>query len=129
MNGWRRVRAEPAAWRSVTDFAAGRRWVWFAFMWGWAATVLVAVLADVHADGRSLIVVSFVLCAPGLAFVRLLGIDDIVWQLLLAIATSVSIAVLLSLGMIYSGTWSPKGAVVVLVAIAVAASLTELKRR
>jgi hypothetical protein len=67
----------------------------------------VATLLPLGDPVRPLLVVSFLLVGPGLALVRLLGLDDLLATAVLAVATSVTAGTLLAQAMVYAGWWSP----------------------
>jgi hypothetical protein len=87
---------------------------------------LIALLPGVPVPVRALVIVGFALVAPGLAWVRLLGIEDRLAEWTLGIAGSVAIATLVASIQAYAGAWSPTGTIAVLAVIVLAAVATEL---
>jgi len=77
------------------------------------------VLAEVGPPLQPVILLWFLLVCPGLAFVRLLRLDDWFAQCTLAIAVSTALGVVLAEGMIYSHRWNPIGALLVLAALSI----------
>jgi len=93
------------------------------------ASGLIAVLAmlpHVPVPVRAVLVVGFALVAPGLAWVRLVGIEDRLAELTLGIALSIAIGTLVASIQAYAGAWSPKGCIVLLALVVVAAAATEI---
>lgn len=80
-------------------------------------TVLLAV-TDLPGPVRPAVTVVFALSCPGMAFVRLLRLDDPLAELTLGIATSVAVAGLVGGLLLYAGLWSPDGGLLLLVGIA-----------
>ena len=91
-----------------------------------ALAVAVTVYGDVDGWLRSPLVVSFLLVFPGLAVVRLLRLADRLAELTLGIALSVALAVIASSAMLYSGAWSPKLMLALLLAVTLAGAAIEL---
>jgi hypothetical protein len=93
------------------------------------ASGLIAVLAllpHVPVSVRAVLVVGFALVAPGLAWVRLVHIEDRLAELTLGIALSIAIGTLVASLQAYAGAWSPKGCIVVLALVVVAAAAAEI---
>jgi hypothetical protein len=93
------------------------------------ASGLIAVLAmlpHVPVPVRAILVVGFALVAPGLAWVRLVHIEDRLGELTLGIALSIAIGTLVASLQAYAGIWSPKGCIVVLALVVVAAAVAEI---
>lgn len=101
------------------------------FVWPTIAVVSViavgvVVLGDVESAVRPVLVVSFLLVVPGLTAVRLLRLGDRAAELSLGVALSVTLALLVAAGWIYTGAWSPKHGLVFLMAVTLGAVLAEL---
>jgi hypothetical protein len=90
-----------------------------------ALIALLAMLSQVPVPVRALAIVGFALVCPGFAWVRLLGIEDRLAEWTLGIATSIAIATLVASIQAYAGAWSPKGTIVVLALIVLAAVASE----
>jgi uncharacterized membrane protein len=102
-----------ATWLPVTIMA-------FAF-----AAVFMA-LADLHTLFRAAIVFAFLLFCPGMAFVGLLGLDDRLTELILAIALSLTLDTLTAMVMLYIGVWSPLGGLMALAGQSVVGSTLQV---
>jgi uncharacterized membrane protein len=83
-------------------------------------------LSGVQSPVRVLVVLWFVLVCPGIALVRLLRLEDPFAELTLAVAVSITLALVLSGVGLYAGLWSPTVTLCVLIAITVAASHARL---
>ena len=90
-----------------------------------ALIALLAMLPQVPVPVRALAIVGFALVCPGFAWVRLLGIEDRLAEWTLGIATSIAIATLVASIQAYAGAWSPKGTIVLLALIVLAAVASE----
>jgi hypothetical protein len=95
---------------------------WFTFSSIWGAVALIAVMANVDPTYRAPLVLAYVLVFPGFAFVRLLGIPSIAARVSLAVAISLALDVLIPAALVYGGIWSPRAALLILVAVTVVAS-------
>ena len=98
------------------------RWSWSFLAVVLASTVAVIIVSVVGVPEavRAPITVWFIAFCPGMAVVRLLGIDDAIAELMLAFALSFALAGLVPGAFLYLGAWSPGGTLAVLVAITVA---------
>jgi hypothetical protein len=90
-----------------------------------ALIALLAMLPNVPVPVRAVAMVGFALVCPGLAWVRLLGVQDRLAEWTLGIATSIAIATLVASLQAYAGAWSPRGTVVLLAVIVLAAVASE----
>jgi hypothetical protein len=102
------------------------RWLWPAIIGLSAVAVGLATLAGVQGPVRAGLALWFLLICPGLALVRLLRLDDTVFELTLGVALSLALDTLVAGGLLYAGAWSPAGALAVLIAISVAGALLQL---
>ena len=95
-----------------------------------SAAVLVGLVAFVLPIDplRQLLVVPFLLVAPGMVLVRRLRLAEWWVELLLAIGVSVAVDTLLATAMVYAGVWSPKLLLAVLVWLSLVAGIEELIR-
>jgi uncharacterized membrane protein len=84
------------------------------------------VLVDVHSPVRSVLVAAFVLVCPGLALVRLLRLEEPLFELTLGIALSLALAGLVSVALLYAHAWSPGKGLAILAVIAFGGSAFEL---
>jgi hypothetical protein len=84
------------------------------------------VLVDFHSPVRSALVAAFVFLCPGLALVRLLRLEEPLFELTLGIALSLALAGLVSVALLYAHAWSPGKGLAILAAIALGGSWFEL---
>ena len=98
-----------------------------------AASALAALgvtYAGIGTPLRPLVALWFLAVCPGMALVRLLGLRDLLSELVLAIAVSLSLETIVASIMIYAGRWSPQLSLDVFVGIAlVGAGAQALLRR
>jgi hypothetical protein len=92
-------------------------------IWLWPIILLLSttlasflVFSDISASVRYILVFWFLLVCPGMAYVRLLDIEDKMIEWTLAIALSLGIDTFVSLALLYSGNWSTNRVMVILVA-------------
>lgn len=103
--------------------------------WLWPVGILLSVVIvaaglalDVDRPLRPLISVWFLTVCPGAAWVRLMGVDDAAVRWTIAIAASVSLELLIALGMVYTGWWSIGWAFGIVAAVTVAGAVMDLLR-
>ena len=89
--------------------------------------LLAAVVLGTHGPVRAVLAIWFFLTCPGMAIVGLLDIDDRLGELLLAIALSIAIGMLLAAAMLISHTWSPNGAMTILVALSLLGATAQMR--
>jgi hypothetical protein len=77
---------------------------------------------------RVAVVLWFVLVCPGMAFVRLLDLDDAAAEIALAVALSITLAMTVGGVALYAGLWAPGASLAILVAITIAAALAPAAR-
>ncbi len=98
-----------------------------------AATALVAgifLIADVGTPVRPIVTLWFLLICPGMAFVRLLRLEDRLAEVTLAIAVSIALDTVVAAGMVYAKVWSPVLGLLVLAGLTlVGTALQVLDRR
>ncbi len=90
-----------------------------------ALIALLAMLLRVPVPVRAVAIVGFALVCPGFAWVRLLAMEDRLAEWTLGIAASIAIATLVASVQAYAGAWSPKGTIVLLAVIVLAAVASE----
>jgi uncharacterized membrane protein len=93
-----RPRISAATWRS---------WLWPLVIVLSAIGVGVVALGDVHSAVRALLVFWFLCLCPGMAFVRLLDIEEAYLELTLAIALSLALDTAVATALLYAHLWSP----------------------
>ncbi len=78
-----------------------------------------AIALDVHGPAREVLALWFFLTCPGMAIVGLLDVEDLLGEMVLAIAVSIAIGMLLALAMLVTHSWSPDAATAILLALSV----------
>jgi hypothetical protein len=82
--------------------------------------------ANWDVPARAIVVVAFVVVAPGWAVLRLWGLERGWDGIALAIAVSLALAMVVSGVTVYAGWWSPLGSLVTLASVTVVAALASL---
>ena len=95
------------------------RLVWPAIIVASVIAVSVAVFGHSHSPLRPFVALWFLTICPGMALVHPLRIMGTRHELVLAIATSLALAAIVSSLLLYAHRWSPPFAVAVLVGISV----------
>jgi hypothetical protein len=93
---------------------------------GAACLVVLLAVVQVHSPLRVVLVLVFLLVAPGLAYVPLLGLRDPVLELVLAVGVSIAFETLLVTGQVYAGLWSPTGSLVLVAVLAACGAAAQL---
>ena len=90
-----------------------------------AGLVLLFTAFDIQFFVRPAVVIWFMTVCPGMAWVQAFHVEraDLRWTL--AISATLSVDLLLAMGMLYLGRWSPTSAMVILVVIAGAGVLLD----
>lgn len=101
------------------------------YQWPIAIVVLalaadLAVVANVHAAVRAIVVLAFLIVGPGLAFVRLLGIARSYVELTLAIALSLTLDTVVAETLIMARVWSVSAAMATLVFLTVLGAVLQI---
>jgi uncharacterized membrane protein len=86
----------------------------------------VAVIADVGSPVRPALTFWFLFVCPGMAYVRLLQLNELWLELTLAVPLSIALNVAVSLLMLYTNTWAPGGALVMLIALSIVGVVLQL---
>jgi hypothetical protein len=97
--------------------AARSPWLWPAAIGLSALAVALIVFGGVGGPARALIALWFLLVCPGMAFVRLLRVNDGAFELSLAIALSLALDAIVAGVMLYAKIWSPETALGVLIGL------------
>jgi len=84
--------------------------------------------ADIDTPLRPFVGLWFLLVCPGLALVRLLHLDDLVSEVMLAVAFSLTLDALVASTMLYAGVWSPGGALAVLISVSIGGATLQALR-
>ncbi len=82
---------------------------------------------DIDSRIRPVIAFSFMIVCPGMAFVKMLGIDDKLYEWTLAIALSLALDTIIAGAIIYSGVWLPKLALGVLIFLCLVGLFLQLR--
>lgn len=93
-----------------------QRWTWPVIIVASALGTGLATFRDAAA-ARPALSLWFLLICPGMAFVRLLRLNDAIAQLTLAVALSLALDTIVAVAMLYAGLWSPKGILSVVIAL------------
>jgi len=94
-----------------------QRWTWPVIIVASALGTGLATFRDAAAAARPALSLWFLLICPGMAFVRLLRLNDAIAQLTLAVALSLALDTIVAVAMLYAGFWSPKGILGVVIAL------------
>lgn len=104
-----------------------RPWLWPGVI---AASSLAAALGVgglLPAPLRALVTLWFLAVCPGMAWVRLLNVDNSLARWTLAVGLSLALVTLLAEGMALAGAWSPPGAVAALIVLSLAGAALQLR--
>jgi type II secretory pathway component PulF len=101
------------------------RWIYPIIIIAWALGASLAVFGDVQ-PLRAPISLSFLLICPGLAWVRLLGLQEVVAEWTLAVVLSLALDTIVAETMLYAGAWSPDRSLAVLASLSVAGALAQI---
>jgi len=82
-------------------------------------------LTDIALPSRALIAVWFLLVCPGMAFVRLLQLQDQASEWTIAIALSLALDAAVAIIMVYGGIWSPDSGLRALILISLVGALMQ----
>ncbi len=82
-----------------------------------AIAMILAVVSGIETPARPLITFWFMLVCPGMAFVRLLRIEERFAELILAIALSIALDTIVAEAMVLNRLWSPKWGLFVLICL------------
>lgn len=101
----------------------------------WPLIIIVAgcamgllIVTDLHSPLRVALTFAFFLICPGMAFVRLLGLNEWLTELTLAVALSFALNTLLSEALVFAEIWSPQLGGMVLIALTLIGALIQLSR-
>ena len=104
-----------------------RLWLWSVLASSIAVVSLVVL--DVDSAIRPVVVVAFLIVAPGTAIVRLLKIPDRIAELTLGIALSAAVDGTVPGVLMYAGFWSSDLALLIVIGITLAATFLEARSR
>ncbi len=94
-----------------------QRWIWPVLIILSALGAGLMTFGDTVSTMRRALVLWFLFICPGMAFVRLLRLNDGIAQLTLAIALSLALDTIVAGSMLYAGVWSPKGILSIVIAL------------
>jgi hypothetical protein len=83
------------------------------------AAVEVLVYNDMETPVRPLVTLWFLMICPGMAYVRLLGLQDVVAEVVLAVVLSLVLALITASVILYTGHWSPELILMILITLSV----------
>lgn len=86
----------------------------------------IVILAEAATPIRPIVALWFIFFCPGIAFTRLLGLNEPLSEASLAVVTSLSICAVVAGVLLYAGAWSLAGAMVVLMIISLLGSVLQL---
>jgi hypothetical protein len=91
-----------------------------------AAGIGVLAFAGLESPIRAVIALWFLFVCPGMAFVRLLRIEDALTELTLAVALSLALDGLVAGTMLYAGMWSPQWGLALLICMSAAGAALQI---
>ncbi len=93
-----------------------------------ASGMITALLFAANAAGplRIAVTIGFLVCGPGLAWVRLLRLLDRMTEWTLAVVASISIDVAVATALLTTGLWTPGRAIGAIVVLAIGGSMVEV---
>ena len=110
---------------------SARAMLWPPLIAASALAALAVTYAGATGPVRPLVALWFLAVCPGMALVRLLGLRDLLAELVLAVAVSLSLETIVATALVYAGSWSPQTTLDVFagIALAGAAAQTAVARR
>ena len=114
-----------AGW-TVMGVILESRWFSLVTVLSLSAVTVLLVGLNVESPLRALLALVFIHTCPGLGWIRLLRLNDLLAQVTLTVALSLTLTALLALGALYLGRWSPPGMLLTLVMLALAGVGAEL---
>jgi uncharacterized membrane protein len=93
------------------------KWLWPIIITLSAAVVGGFVYGDVTSPIRPIVALWFLVFCPGMALVRLLRLRDVWAEVTLATALSLALDVGVAMMLVYSGYWSPKLGLAILIGV------------
>jgi hypothetical protein len=103
------------------------KWLWPAIIIASAAAVGGLVVIDLSSPIRTILALWFLVVCPGMALVRLLQLRNPWAEVALATAVSLSLDVGVSLGLAYSGHWSPNLGLAILIGVSLVGATLQLR--
>jgi hypothetical protein len=91
-----------------------------------ASAFLLVIVTISGAAFRPLVAFWFLLICPGMAFVRLLHIEEFVAEFTLAIALSIALNTIVAESMVLAGAWSPNGGLIALAGLSILGAVFQI---
>jgi hypothetical protein len=102
-------------------------WLWPVIITISALVIGVLVFGDVVSPIRPLVAIWFLVFCPGIALVRLLRLHEVWAEVALAAAVSLSLDVGVASLLLYSGYWSPKLGLAILISVSLLGAALQLR--
>jgi uncharacterized membrane protein len=102
-------------------------WLWPIIIATSAVVIGVLVFGDVDSPIRPIIALWFLVFCPGIALVRLLRLQEVWAEVTLAAAVSLSLDVGVASMLVYSGYWSPKLGLAILISVSMLGAALQLR--
>ena len=102
-----------------------KRWYWWPIIISASALLLVAATIT-EAAFRPVAALWFLLICPGMAFVRLLHIEAVVAEFILAVALSIALNTIVAESMLLAGAYSPKSGLIALVGLSLLGAVCQI---
>jgi hypothetical protein len=115
----------PRGKRRTDEVVRGIDWLWSAAIVASALGVGAVTFGGVSSPARPFVALWFLFVCPGMAFVRLLRLGDLLTELIFALALSLALDAIVAAGMIYARAWSPDLGLALLIGISIAGVLLQ----
>lgn len=102
-------------------------WLWPIIIATSAVVIGVLVFGDVVSPIRPIVALWFLVFCPGIALVRLLRLQEVWTEVALATAVSLSLDVGVASMLVYSGYWSPKLGLAILISVSLLGAALQLR--
>lgn len=102
------------------------RWIWPGVILGSAVASGLFFFLAIESPLRLIITLSFLLVCPGMAFVRLLRLDESYYEWTLAIALSISLDAIVACILLYTGFWSVKLGLEILIMLSLLGAILQV---
>jgi hypothetical protein len=103
-------------------------WLWPTIITISAAAIGVLVFGDIDSPIRPLVALWFLIFCPGVALVRLLRLQEVWAEFTMAAAVSLSLDVGVASMLLYSGYWSPKLGLAILISVSLLGAVLQLRK-
>jgi uncharacterized membrane protein len=95
---------------------------------GWGALTALLSLGDVHSPVRAVVVISFLLVCPGMAWARLIPLRDDLATLTVALGLSIALDGAVAAIVLYARAWSPTAILLIVLGLSAAGAAVQLAR-